>query len=1261
MPDIAEQILEATDILINERIKEISYDQTVIATIIDTSEAATKKKYRVSYNGTTMDVYSDITDYKETEQVRVLIPGGDWTQPKYIDGRYIPQAEDDSITSYLAVLDTVLDLSGNLANEGKEEELILEENNSIQATEKNKSEILLWENTNLNFIPGSLYDTWFIKLALNTTLPDTVISGEYGVRIEITFTSPTGDTFINSSTFSSNEMFGNPFYYELTSTQIKKFFISSSDTISIIRVYLYQNGNFKGLNSSLEAKPMITISQLYLAFGAEASKIVDNSIALYTNNSLIYNENIDNIQVGLLWYNKDNNGKFIGFSDSGPIDMFPEDNNHIIIPIDSDKNKIPEKYWVTNNVNGQTQNYTESLYRKITAEPKRFAKVIEENKNRSERERINEDVISLRLAADAIDLNTLVQQSMYEMQLINEHLDYIDKNIRKQVIPEPEKLDSNQEYSEEEQEEYNEAIEAYNKLENDFSEIIKLITQAPTTLQSLDLYNLYNNYLIEINKKLHDNSYTLYPDPEDKNRTYDVIISENHSKFFAAINNTKTAITSYNGLINSYIKNSEYESEYNRRFETILSSQSKLDNHYSVEFERLINSYTNPYNYKDIVQQTNLEDFQTLLNFDDINATTTYIESNLSSYDNRYSIVWYKEDKTVISDEFIPQGGWRQLDKFINYGLPNWLTQKDEITYLYEKRAMVKGNPPESQYETAMITLTQEDLASDQEVTRFKALVFFNHQMYASPVIEFKNGKPILETVITDDYTVSLEHDLNSQENYQVYNSNHVLVNAAAAYKQRRVRLNHNPRLGGNEGLTGAKITWTIPLVKTMLQFDIAEISGMRFTEGTHTEGYQQYYKTLPNENIENLDLSFPYHIKPFYSSTYTNNTINCTIEKTNGVVYDASITFIFSAYGNAGNAASLLVAPTLGAAAVTQKTPLKIQYKLFDYNGIEQDFTPSKDEDEINIIGEYEIEDNQISYKQNNENERTYYGVLTITDKTTNTTSYLPIGYSSNPNYYYEGPTTIIYDAQGHNPYFYKEQCKIYENAGAEADKEILNLKWYIKYYNKLSEEQRIPCILTDDNKLQVSNVYIKSDIRPVIEAYQNNQLIWAQSLYFDIASTSSSEQSSVTIGKAENADDTEDTIISAPINQVIPDENNTESGLVIGDIERTKKEQEGNSTSNKIFGIFGYTRGKNTYSFDSKGNFTLNGETIKVKNNKINYLELSDGALKTITDKEISLGGGVFNVSADKGAWINSDTYGQIDLKAIAEWVAKKMQQEN
>ena len=84
MPDYGELICTAVDTIVKERLNSISYDRTVLCTIVDDSQRA-QGLYIVSENDQTkFEAYSDKTSYRNGNNVYVQIPGGDWNQQKII-------------------------------------------------------------------------------------------------------------------------------------------------------------------------------------------------------------------------------------------------------------------------------------------------------------------------------------------------------------------------------------------------------------------------------------------------------------------------------------------------------------------------------------------------------------------------------------------------------------------------------------------------------------------------------------------------------------------------------------------------------------------------------------------------------------------------------------------------------------------------------------------------------------------------------------------------------------------------------------------------------------------------------------------------------------------------------------------------------------------------------------------------------------------------------------------------------------------------
>jgi hypothetical protein len=109
-----DSLFQAVDIILEERLKSVSFDTTEICTIVGISDRK-NGKYMVSPNNgeTKYPAYSESTEYELEDLVRVSIPNGDYTQKKFIEGKYV---DDNSIVpiTFTSPLNTVIDVTGNL-------------------------------------------------------------------------------------------------------------------------------------------------------------------------------------------------------------------------------------------------------------------------------------------------------------------------------------------------------------------------------------------------------------------------------------------------------------------------------------------------------------------------------------------------------------------------------------------------------------------------------------------------------------------------------------------------------------------------------------------------------------------------------------------------------------------------------------------------------------------------------------------------------------------------------------------------------------------------------------------------------------------------------------------------------------------------------------------------------------------------------------------------------------------------------------------
>ena len=179
MADIAEQICLAVDQIVLERLKNIKYDTTIVATIVDNKHAA-DYKYTCSNGSAQFVAFSKDTTYKINDSVQVTIPNGDYDQQKIIIGKYV--ADDETPYVFTQPFDTIIDVSANLIDEEVSAKGLIA--NNEYDTGRHMDEVLMWSKV---FSEG-FYD--FERLGIQGQFRSRIkslkpVSGDYGYRLEI--------------------------------------------------------------------------------------------------------------------------------------------------------------------------------------------------------------------------------------------------------------------------------------------------------------------------------------------------------------------------------------------------------------------------------------------------------------------------------------------------------------------------------------------------------------------------------------------------------------------------------------------------------------------------------------------------------------------------------------------------------------------------------------------------------------------------------------------------------------------------------------------------------------------------------------------------------------------------------------------------------------------------------------------------------------------------------------------------------------------
>lgn len=317
-----ESLFTGIETIINKKLETVSYDMTIICTIVDD----TNKKngiYKVNKDSVVYTVYSDSDKYQNGDQVRVTVPMGDFSKKKFIDGKY-SNGENSSPIAYVSPADTILNISGNIVPSGV--------SSSIVANGDEES-IIIWnskisENSTFTTMQNNgLYNSIIVQADFKTSLSSyNLVSGNYGLRIDLLLRPSLNSTVYARKTIDldSSEMFGNPYAFSVYSPQAKVIKIDDMGIIDGIELSLYQNKNFVDskygkFTPIAQNIQNIFINNIVIGFGNDLINVTNKSVKIYTDNDPSFQyegtDTTNTKNIGIMWINKDDFNNYIGFSD----------------------------------------------------------------------------------------------------------------------------------------------------------------------------------------------------------------------------------------------------------------------------------------------------------------------------------------------------------------------------------------------------------------------------------------------------------------------------------------------------------------------------------------------------------------------------------------------------------------------------------------------------------------------------------------------------------------------------------------------------------------------------------------------------------------------------------------------------------------------------------------------------------------------------------------------------------------------------------
>lgn len=859
-PQAVESMLKAMDIIATNRDNDISYDQTIVCTIVDNSQAEKQSFYTVTSDGNIkFKAYvlssQDATEYDVGDQVYVKIPNGEYDKKKVIEGYYVSDSDVVPVT-YVSPLDSFIDMD-TLTKENPDY------SESLIANISQEIPVWAWDITQLkqesyadDLQANNIYDTLGLRADFKCLLNNyNMRKGSYGLRLDLYVRlTPTSKKHMKRSLYlDSSEMFGNPYAFTIFAPQSKTFDLSNVGIVDKMILYFYQNNDFIYFDGSTEVPinsdpalatvPNIFLKNIYIAFGSDITKVTDNTVRLYSivnDLEFAYDMPSDATNQKVLafqWFNKDEKGQYIGFSD-GIVDFQRDENNdkipqgdyYAIQPYDeldymeiaeaenrlveqsdnncpSDENGLDIAASVKEATVAFGELYTAAgvtLRNTIAAFEQRVSNLsIEHEGNRVTALEYFEGENGLLTKFDAWILNyeTKYKELLdwYNSALgAASHIEYWQIN---NVTPDEE---AKKQYNEDQNTWTHTCSNYYHNIYNSYLELFKL----------LFTYDEANAVRVTVLEEIEHTIKTYYPSFQDIYDTYAIKIKDacaDLDKIIAELNTS--LLVEVNTSTDIQIDGKYYVSKEKNITSTFDENASSND--------------TFHYAFKTPIQKREKKD--------------------LSSYDNRYCIYWYRYVPGGSDKDGLVAGEWERIphsywDKENN---PQFYLIKDS-SYTF---AQVKPNIglPNTYFETKgefffnkkynsstdyfgeIGTIEGKDFRNPGYLTvylnpgmkeeKFKVILFYNHNKYESNELVFTNKDKVPDSITMDESdAIFITHGDMSADSYQTkYAANNLLINAADASYGRKLLINYDGMLGDNNVLADAQIFWYIPRNTTML------------------------------------------------------------------------------------------------------------------------------------------------------------------------------------------------------------------------------------------------------------------------------------------------------------------------------------------------------------------------------------------------------------------------------------------------------------
>lgn len=968
---------ESIKVIVDGRLNDLSYDTTIVATITDDSDKE-RGHYIVSDGTITFDAYVNDMNYKSGDQVRVSIMNGDWSKKKFIIGLYNENTNKGALT-YIPPLGDVF--SADFSNSNVINDFTLYSNGQ-ETVRRIWGKQITPDSSEYALQANGVYNVITLSGAFQTQL-GALSAGGYGLKLDVYSKTEVGsnERINRFMTFDSSEMIGNPYSFVIDSYQQKQIAIGFDGIIDEIVLSIYQGVSFddKGNevpnlffdkdNIEIEELP-INFKNLIVGFGSNLSSIEDNSLKFYTPDSTTYkyhNGNGDETndkRFGLIWYNKNENNGYVGYSDG----VYDPD-------------------------------YDEIQYLQFAHTDSRLTRNIGKTT-------IANDELSLTLAAN-IEESQPYMQDIYEALTtsLSSELQALGREISgwESLKTQLNQLIASYVPEGEVESVSAKLVDARERAENATQNWVNLYAKV---LQHG--YNLQNDTYTSVEKR----NEALQEIEDWFNNTDTGCAGQNPFGIFST--SVSNAIEEVNILFTTM--------ELETRVDSSMAGYRSIYNNYKARVDRVLKEIE--VNMSKIITTSKIEwikdveddDFNWFSYYKTHIATTDYPpykkpESAFAEYANKYCMYLYRyvDVPTLVYNEEEEPDSENNIEyTFGRFLGPNWervKLSKDENgndipvlnPYLPSKGETINTEVVDENGNKSTISTTYHKASSEEEIflnlrmeptkdiEKYQIVFFHNHERILSNVLVFTNLEaediPPQFTVSANDI-IKIEHGSYSQDHYQAYSQANDLVNIADESRRRMLQCTYDGVLSGNEALAGAEIFWYMPLNSTMLTYDrkylvedlgfFSDIDkdGNRQPTELSKDGYVYFSKTIgydseeiPSVDAENNpiydslgneiketkitihpeDRTFCYKIKSYYEHSAQNNTIlveaHIKDSQNRMNIVKGELPLTFSSFGTNGTNYTLTIAPnTTQIASLPPTIPAEELLTEDEWNNLAED-----------------------------------------------------------------------------------------------------------------------------------------------------------------------------------------------------------------------------------------------------------------------------------------------------------------------------------